>query len=99
MSVPLSFRTLFNQHGPRGGAKHVLGNAWSRVLNISMGEMTVAEIVRARPPANSGAGVRLAPMDRLFGSAATEEAFKEETCIRGSSEEDIKGEMWERRYS
>lgn len=37
-----------------------IGSAWRRVRNISMGLMTVADNVRARLPAMSGAGVRLA---------------------------------------
>lgn len=34
------------------------GSAWSRVRNISIGEMMVALNVRAVAPATSGAGVR-----------------------------------------
>jgi len=69
------------------------GSAWSLVLNISMGLMTVALIVLARAHATSGAGVREAvtPGVRLRDS--------DEVLAAGSFEPVNTGDIRASRYS
>lgn len=69
------------------------GRACNLVRNISIGLMTVALIVRARAPATSGAGVRVAVTPGLVVRD------RDELLTAGSLDPVKTGEMRARRYS